>query len=689
MFGFLNSTVLLAAAASLVPLLIHLFFRRRVKVVEFSSLKHLKAMQRRQVRRLKIRQWLLLLLRMLIILMVVLAFARPTSTGGSVGAHATVSAVVLMDNSASMNRQTADGDLFEIARRQTERLLATFGETDEVALVPLCRSKLSAPILRLGSPATAAQQLRDLPAGHGRADLEGGLATAASVLTDAGNLNKEIYIVCDRQRGSLPDSQVLTSIDAHVYIVDLPLEGHANCGITDVAFGGQLLVPGQDFDLTATVRNYGADNRSDIIASLFINDQRVAQVDLAVAAGQETTARFTRSLSRGGFHSGYVELSDDRFAGDNRYYFSFRIPPTFNVLIIDGDGTGQLLGLALVPSASANRYWSVKRAGLQELSQVSFSDYDVIILAGSPTLPASYANRIKSFVKNGKSLLLTYGDRTDIDYFNRVWSEVSGVVFDEPIRQDFTRAGYYTFHTFDLNHPIFTVFGFEKEPPPEIKFFTLPKAHTIGQARTVAGFTGGRPAMVQADFSQGRVVTFIAPLAPEYTDLAARAFFVPLVARTVEYLSSDLSSYDVHLFTDDHIRRNLIVKGAVGAVYELTAPDGRVFSIPPEEQQGVLVLSPEPTDLPGIYRISSLSYEVDRFAVNLDPDEGDLTAADVDQFATALGARNYRLLDAGENVAAAIAQLRFGKELWPLFLWTAIMLLAAEMLLSRAAGAGE
>ena len=51
MFSFLNATALFAAAAALIPLIIHLFSRRRVKIVEFSSLKHLKAMQRRQAGR--------------------------------------------------------------------------------------------------------------------------------------------------------------------------------------------------------------------------------------------------------------------------------------------------------------------------------------------------------------------------------------------------------------------------------------------------------------------------------------------------------------------------------------------------------------------------------------------------------------------------------------------------------------
>ena len=140
MFGFLNSTVLLAAAAALIPLLIHLFSRRRVKVVEFSSLKHLKQMEKRQLRRLKIRQWLLLILRMLIVLAAVLAFARPTLKEGSIGSHAAVAAVILFDNSVSMDRSVADGNLMELARRRTQQLIETFTQSDQVALVPLDRS---------------------------------------------------------------------------------------------------------------------------------------------------------------------------------------------------------------------------------------------------------------------------------------------------------------------------------------------------------------------------------------------------------------------------------------------------------------------------------------------------------------------------------------------------------------------
>jgi len=129
MFSFLNSIILFGLAAAAIPLLIHLLARRRLKKVYFSSLTFLKSMQKSQLRWLKIRQLLLLIVRTLIIIFLVLAFARPAlrSHLRGVGAEAQTSAVVLLDNSYSMSRETKDGSLYEMERGKAEELLELFG----------------------------------------------------------------------------------------------------------------------------------------------------------------------------------------------------------------------------------------------------------------------------------------------------------------------------------------------------------------------------------------------------------------------------------------------------------------------------------------------------------------------------------------------------------------------------------
>lgn len=683
MFNFLNGGVLFAAVAALIPLIIHLFSRRRVKVIEFSSLKHLKAMQRRQVRRLKVRQLLLLILRMLIILIAVLAFARPTTKGGAVGSHASVSAVILFDNSAAMSRYVSDGNLFEIAKKRTKELLGTFGQSDQIMLIPLHQATAQSAPPAFGSAAAAAEQLDHVPAGYGRADLQTALENANRLLKAAANLNREIYIVSDRQRHSLPEQAILEESDARLYLVDLPLEENDNLGIISVDFGGQLILPGIDFNVVATVKNYGQQKSTGVIASLFLDDRRVAQTGIDVDGGAEATVRFTRSVSNTGFHSGYVELSDDKFLLDNRYYFSFGIPERFNVLVVDGDDATRYIALALTPSPELPQFWSVKQVKPEELSGVNFADYDVLILAGAPRLGSPYEERVKAFVFGGKSVFVTYGGQTDITYFNSHWSDLTGVAYDSPVKSTFTQAGYYTLQSLDMEHPVFSVFGFEKNKPPEIKFFTLPQLHVTGKGRPLVVFSGDRPALVENAYGSGKVLTFTGPIAPPYTDLPAHAFFVPFMSRVAEYLASDLSALDTRLYVDDNIVRSPSVKGALAYSLQLVTPDNTEYSLPPEDNQGALVVHARPTEWPGIYSLRYVGKEVDRFAVNVNPADCDLNAVDMDQFATALGAKQYHVLKSGEPLGPVIAGFRFGRELWQIFMWAALVLLAIEMLLAR------
>ena len=690
MFNFLNSGVLFAAAAALIPLIIHLFSKRRVKIVEFSSLKHLREMQKRQVRRLKIRQLLLLALRMAIILALVLAFARPTTEGGAVGSHASVSAVVLFDNSASMNRFVRDGNLFDIAKQRTDRLLGTFGESDQVKLLPVSATEAVGSWTRFGSAAVAKEELERIGPGYGKADLQGALARASDLIRQTANLNREIYIVTDNQRATLPDSGLRIEGVEHVqvYLVELPQEDPENLGVTKLDFGGQLLVPGHEFEIVAQVHNYGQIERRDVIVSLFLDGRRVAQSDAIVPAGGEQAVRFTHTVDRGGFHAGWVELSDDKFPADNRRNFTFRIPEQFAVLIVTGDQAAEYINLALAPAVTVNQYWSVKQARPEDLGGINLTEYDVIVLAGAPMMSDAYVQRVKAAVRQGTSLLVTYSGPTDVAYFNRSWAELTGVMIDEAARADFTRAGYYTLESVTLEHPVFSVFDFSPGLP-DLKFFALPTVHTIGGVKEIASFSGKRPALVESSYGSGRVLTFLGPLAPSYSDITGHAFFVPLVSRMAEYLAADLSSYDTDLYAGMTLSRTISLAGSISGSMELLTPDSSRYYLTPEEAEGRLLLRAKPTDLPGIYQIRYAGQEVDRFAVNVDPVECNLTAVDAGQFALAIGAMQHHELPPEADLASMISEFRFGRELWQVFLWIAAALLLVEMLLARGASPEE
>jgi hypothetical protein len=684
MFNFLNSAVLFAAVAAIIPLLIHLFSRRRVKIVEFSSLRHLKQMQKRQVRRLKIRQLLLLILRMLIIFTAVLAFARPATKGGYIGSHAGVSAAVLLDKSASMNRQVKDGVVFDLAVKKSEDILQSFGEADNVILIPYDRTPEYPAGQRLFSRDVAEGILNKEPVGFDKDNLTGAMNDAVDFLNRAKSLNKEIYLITDRQKINLDQPVDSVPDDFTFYLAELPVETDGNCGLTGIDLGGQLIEIGSSFNIKAEIKNYDNFDKTELLASLFIDGTRVYQSEFKIISGGTVTVPFTHTIQTTGYHAGWVELSDDGYAPDNRYYFSFYIPAAFNVFIIDGDGSGELIRLALVPDESLARYWQVKSVGVDEAAQVRLADYDALVLAGVDSLDTGLFQQVNRFVDAGGGVFYIPGAQTDIGLFNRSLGAEADMRFGSPMPRSFSRAGYYTMERFDYTHPIFQPFGADSSASePVLKYFALPEITAGDNNRKLARFSNGRPALIEAASGLGKYIVMAAPLSPVYTDLASHSFFVPMVIRTLEYLAGDPSQSGQSFTVGSSAARTLSGRTLADNRAVLVTPDGRSFVLAGVEQSGQVMFDCRPLDAPGIYQLKANDRILDMFAVNVSTDESDLAAVDPDQLESMLGLKNMKTLPYDKPSGPIITESRFGRELWKIILWAVVVLVAVEMLLSR------
>ncbi len=683
MFNFLNSAVLIAAAATLIPLLIHLFSRRKVKVVPFSSLKHLKEMQKRQVRRIKIRQLLLLILRMLIILIAVLAFARPATKGGYIGSHAGVSSVILLDRSASMQRQLKDGQLFELAGQKLSEILNGFDQTDEVILIPFDRTSYFPSGERFFSSDVAEEILGQVTCGYEKTDPGQAFQKGSELLSLANNLNKEIYLFTDRQANSLPENRDSLPDGISCYIIDLPTEIDGNCGIVNISMGGQLIEVASGFIIKADIKNYDSRDKTELLASLFIDDIRVMQKEFAIKANGNQSVQLEYEIQKPGFHSGWIELSDDDFTVDNRFYFSFRIPEKFNVLIIDGDGGGEIIKLALVPSEEVARYWSVKTITPQNLAAVRFNDYDLAILSGPDSLGKAETSRLLEFVDAGGGLFFIMGDNTDIGYFNRELGSILGAELLIPTPKIFSGAGYYTLERFDYNHPIFKPFGTLHDELPTLKFYSLAEIKRKSSEKNIAYFSNGNPAIFESGFGLGRIVFMSSPILPKYTDLASHSFFVPFVIRTAEYLAEDISSYERFNYIGQNIVRTISDKISIQNIAQLVTPDNKTVQISGIQKPGQLAFDCRPIEVPGIYQLISENRVVNVFPVNVAPEEGNLQAADLKQWAASLGISRFKTIPLESNADKIITETRYGRELWKIFLWAVVVLLIVEMIFSR------
>ncbi|RME72526.1 MAG: VWA domain-containing protein, partial [Planctomycetota bacterium] len=259
--SFLQPAMLWFAGLASVPVLIYLFHRQRYTVLPWAAMAFVRRALHRNRRRMKIENWLLLALRVLAVLLLVAAVARPVLrsralAGDTEGGVRNV--VIALDTSFSMAQRHGARTAFDRAREGAQQLAAhRVREGDRVALVRLGadaepvyaepfsvneqeRARLIADI--------AAQRPSYRPGDMPRA-LRGLLALLPRFRgeEDGSPPPAEIYVFTDLQRSSwrgadgrwldpdLPATvEALRRADARVTLIDCGAPERANAAITDL-----------------------------------------------------------------------------------------------------------------------------------------------------------------------------------------------------------------------------------------------------------------------------------------------------------------------------------------------------------------------------------------------------------------------------------------------------------------------
>lgn len=689
MLNFLNTAVLALAAAALFPFLLHLFSRRKVKIIPFSSITFLKAMQKRQVRSIKIRQILLLIIRTLIILALVLAFARPATLGGYLGSHASVSAIILIDNSASMGTTVKDGRLFELALGKAEEILSNMGQADEAAVMTTGGGFFAQSSDNLfGNPQAAAAVLEKIDLSDDRADLAADINQAAKILDERMNLNRELYIISDLQDNSLDPAALAAEFRARPIFVNLPGDQIDNVGITEVDFGNQLLEVGTEFAVTAMIERYSGSEEETLI-SIYLDGRRAGQRGERLKSNTSLSVSFNLVVNEPGFHSGSISLSDDNLLADNAYYFTFYIPEEFNILLVGNNAmAARMVKLALAPDEDVRRHWSVHQANYDQIASINLNEYDAILLTNYSSLPGGDLARIKEYIRRGGGLLVSVGQGVDSAHFNQQLSEVTGISLASSFPSRFSRSGYYSMIDFDYEHQILSVLQpSDDESGFNIKTFALAKSKLTADspARILARWSDGSPAISVAEYNRGRVMYLNCDISPDISDFSLHPVFVPFMVRSAEYLSASFSEYAESVLAGSTPTRILRGKFPAADEYILITPDDSRRIVDGQFQDNERLAVCNRVDRAGIYSIRSGAREVDRFAVNIDPVEGDLYRFDWDDLKEYFPKGDQ--LPYQTALAGWLNEKRFGRELWQYFLVAALLFLLLEMYVARDRGA--
>jgi hypothetical protein len=521
MLTFLNSAILFGLAAVAIPILIHLFTRKKTKFIDFSSLRFLKELQKRQIRRLKIRQILLLILRVLLVLFLVLAFARPAlkeTRGASLTSGAQLTAVIILDNTLSMGYEQDGEKLLKRAKQTAQEVVKLLRPGDEMYLI----YPQDPPITPHDGPKHSLESVLDLidntELSYSKTDYLSALGMAHSVMEQSNNINKEIYLIGDLQKNGIDltnngqgNGTKLIGKDVCFFVMPTTTADPHNLTVDELQLGNQILEKDKVVEIEAVIRNNSEKAASNRLVHLFVNGKRVAQRSVDLAPRAAGSVVFPVVPDRSGLQSGFVLLEDDDLIEDNRRYFAFHIPEEMPILMVGTEEQdGYFLQLALNPDKNASTYFKLTSVKPGELSGLDLGEYQCVVLSNVAKLDHTETLRIQEFVADGGGLMVFLGADVNIRNYNEGLHKKLNL---PPLTESITSTNtdqFLSLGKYDFSHPIFRdVFEGEKNVlSPNFRFAI--NLQSTGSIDRIIEFSNGAPFLFESHYQKGRVlyVTF-------------------------------------------------------------------------------------------------------------------------------------------------------------------------------------
>ena len=410
---FGNPIFLWGLLAVPLPILLHLFFKRRKAKVAFSTLQFFHQRKRYLAHRRRLREILLLTLRTLALLCLVLALSRMLFQSMPYGLSAKTNAVIVLDDTLSMDRKIGSGaTAFELATQKAGEVLDTLAEGDGAALVLLSgRPGLAMTRKRQ----LVRQRLENARVTGATGSYSAALKQAVSALATEGNPNREIFVLSDFQKNQAPSKPVELDAVKGLRIYFLPVNGTVeNLSVDDLKLSSRPQMVNKHLAIPYRVRNSGETDRETTV-TLLIGSETCNTVTLSVPAGQTAEGRFDYVPDRAGFLGGTVRLTDSHLALDNSRTFAVNVCENIRVLLLESDLLSRIrpfhfLKVAIDPSeGEALNGIQTEQGFVQELAPKELEKHHVIAMADPQPLSAQTATLLTRYMANGGTVLVFAG----------------------------------------------------------------------------------------------------------------------------------------------------------------------------------------------------------------------------------------------------------------------------------------
>ncbi|QXV63934.1 BatA domain-containing protein [Mucilaginibacter sp. 21P] len=667
---FLYPAFLFALLSLVIPVAIHLFNFRRYKKVYFSNVQFLKEVQLQQASRRNLRERLILASRLLALLFLVFAFARPYFPGRDaalVGKQQAIS--IFVDNSYSMQAINREGSLLDQAKQRAKQIAAAYSINDRFQIITQDFEGKHQRLLSRSEFNDAADAVK--PSAQSRTFAQV-VAKQQGLLNLYGSDAKRIFIVSDFQKNMAEADKQITS-NIPVDLVELKPTSMPNVAVDTAWLLSATHRPGEGEKMVVRLHNYADKAAEKVPLKLTVNGIQKAIGSFTIKARSSQTDTLSFSGLQKGWQRGEIELQDNPITFDNQFYFSFKVSDELRILLINGGMPNKYLTAVF----GSDSFFKLTQVGDGNVDYAQLSSYPLVVLSDIKSISAGLVQQLQNYVRKGGSLIVFPSADADINSYRSLLQPIGASYTDKLVNEP-TKVV-----SIDLQSAVFKSI-FEALPqnpdlPKVSKYYQLVAG--AKRAEHLMKLQTGTDLLAQTTVSKGKVTVAAVPLSEDFSSLPVHALFVPVMLH-----AALLSGHDMPLFYtigSNEVMETVPLQSTEKSLLRLVK--GRDIIIPDVRQQegSTILFAPSELLSPGIFELRKQDSLAAVLAFNDNRSESDLSYFSPQELEQMFPAKTELLNGNKLNANNIGSAANSGLQLWKLCIILALIFLAIEILLVR------
>jgi len=697
---FASPWFLLGILGIAVPIYLHLYYRKTPVRKDFPSLRLIRLSVEFVARRKKVRNLLLMALRIAAIILVVMSLARPflgQSASARNSSDTPAAFVVLLDNSMSMGCTHQGISVFNTARARALEILDQMQPGDR-ATVGLINDpgRLIFPQLTWDQEALK-KSISNIPLSMAGTSMASSLLPALKLLSPLKAYRRAVYVITDMTESSWQpfiEKYDLARVEPGIDLIMVPVGDTApdNMAVTGIEVEAPVVMSGRQVPLKVTLANFSQRNRKARV-TISINGERKLEEEVEVEANAVKDAKVMANFSATGMNQVTAAIQSDAMPFDDQRHLAVRVFEPCRVLLIKPDSLpGQpenrediFVRFALNPlNRSKDNNFAVDSRSTAEAKGADLRNYAVVCLINQRHLEPDLIKRLSEYLLSGGNLITFMGNRVEPEWYNKNLIDDLGGAYLLPARvykrvgNAVSRSVGYQMTDIDTGHPAFSIFASDGTGDPgRAQIFEFFQVRPNPSALLLARMSHGLPGIVEEKRGRGRsmLVTFSAD--NSWTNWPVRPTWLPFLHQTL------IAMITANELAIGSIRPGMPVSATITSDdardMQLKQPDGTLLKIAVQTgAQGLVHFTSRDTDQTGYYQILSDGGKrtLSAFAVNPPPEESKLERINLRRIPRFIPLAHEP--GSGRSVKEKVSLLRDGYDLSGAALLTLLLLAVLE-----------